>query len=720
LACGRVGQLLLIEESTMDSKRLVVLQHVLAVAALTVGTTTVWSQEGAGMSLPMKRVVMFSSGVAFFEHNGEVSGDARVELKFNVRDVNDLLKSMVVQDLGGGQVSAVNYASRDPITRTLKTFAIDLTTNPTLADLLAQIRGERVEIEAASRITGTILGVEKRTVKVGDNDTVEVSILNLLTDEGLRSVSLETVGRIRLLNPKLDEELRQALLLLASAHDSDKKSVSLHFHGQGSRRVRVGYVQESPIWKTTYRLVLDDDEQPLLQGWAIVENTTEQDWNQVDLTLISGRPISFLMDLYEPLYVPRPLVEPELFASLRPQTYTESLAEREKAFSRARAGFADMGDLALGPMESRDAEAALRNRQAAQPGRGAGQGYAAPRPGAAPADRWDPAQGARSVAAAGEVGELFQYHIETPVSLPRQQSAMLPIINASIDVEKVSIYNPSVQPKHPLSGCYLTNSSGFHMMQGPITVFDGGTYAGDAQIMDLAPLSKRLISYALDLDTEVARQGDNQAEELVSCKIFKGTLQATRKYRREHDYVVKNSSKKEKKVLIEYPIDPTWKLVEPQQPEEKTRDLYRFAVTAKPGEPATLHVAEEYQAAQSIVLSNVDDNTVRIYIRAKEVSQAVKDALAEVVRRRQEISDLQAQRRLLEGQITVIGQEQERIRQNMAQLTRNTELYNRYVQKFTEQEDRIEQLRMQIEDLLEQEAARKKALDEYLMNLTVN
>jgi hypothetical protein len=683
-----------------------------ALAVLAASVPAVWAQDAAPSTLPMKRVVMFSSGVAFFEHNGEVAGDARVELKFNVRDVNDLLKSMVVQDLGGGQVSAVNYASRDPITRTLKTFAIDLTTNPTLADLLAQIRGERVEIEAASRITGTILGVEKRKVKVGDNDTVEVSILNLVTDEGLRSVSLETVGRIRLLNPKLDAELRQALLLLASAHDSDKKSVSLHFHGQGSRRVRVGYVQESPIWKTTYRLVLDDDEQPLLQGWAIVENTTEQDWNQVDLTLISGRPISFLMDLYEPLYVPRPLVEPELFASLRPQTYTESLAEREKQFQRAANGMVDAAQLARQMM---DKEELRQDRRGAPLGPGAGQGFAA----APPREPWNLAQGAASVAAAGEVGELFQYHIETPVSLPRQQSAMLPIINASIDVEKVSIYNPSVQPKHPLSGCYLTNSSGFHMMQGPITVFDGGTYAGDAQIMDLAPLSKRLISYALDLDTEVVRQGDNQAEELVSCKIFKGTLLATRKYRREHDYVVKNSGKKEKKVLIEYPIDHTWKLVEPKEPEEKTRDVYRFAVAAKPGEPATLHVAEEYQAAQSIVLSNADDNTVRIYVRAKEVSQAVKDALAEVIRRRQEISTLQAQRRLLEGQITAIGQEQERIRQNMAQLTRNTELYNRYVQKFTEQEDRIEQLRTQIENLLQQEAARKQALDEYLMNLTV-
>lgn len=285
--------------------------------------------------LPLAKVVLFNSGVSFFEHRGEVDGNAHVELKFNIEDVNDLLKSMVLQDSGGGKISTVNYASKDPVTKALQSFAIDLTANPTLGDLLEQIRGEKIQVEAPTPITGTILGVEKRKVPAGKEQVVEQSYLNLVTDEGLTSVALDSIGRIKLLDEKLNSELQQALAILATAHATDKKSVTLNFLGNGRRPVRVGYIQESPVWKTSYRLVLDEKEKPFLQGWAIVENTTEQDWDDVNLTLISGRPISFLMDLYQPLYVQRPVVQPELFGSIVPPTYDQDLAAREGEFRRA-------------------------------------------------------------------------------------------------------------------------------------------------------------------------------------------------------------------------------------------------------------------------------------------------------------------------------------------------------------------------------------------------
>ena len=270
------------------------------------------AQEKGADSLPLKKIVLYNAGVGFFERRAEVDGTAKVDLKFNVGDVNDLLKSMVLEDQGGGRVSTVTYSSMDPITKTLKTFAIDLTSNPTMADLLDQIRGEQVEIEAPNRITGTILGVETREQQVGDKDRViETEYLNLLTETGLRSFPLSSVSRIKLTDAKLDAELRQALSVLALGHATDKKTVTLNFEGKGRRPVRVGYVQQSPIWRTTYRLVLTDKEAPFLQGWALVENPTEEDWKDVSLTLVSGRPISFIMNLYQPLYVPRPIVEPE-------------------------------------------------------------------------------------------------------------------------------------------------------------------------------------------------------------------------------------------------------------------------------------------------------------------------------------------------------------------------------------------------------------------------
>ena len=669
------------------------------------------AQEPATAELPLERVVLFNSGVGFFQRTGQVTGDAQVELKFNVDDVNDLLKSMVVQDLGGGQVSAVGYGSKDPVTKTLKSFAIDLTTNPTLAELLEQVRGEQVELEAPNKIVGVILGVETQKQKIDDDETVEVDMLNLLTDEGLRSVSLQTVSRIKLLDEELDGELRKALALLASSHSTDKKTVTLDFRGKGARDVQVGYIQETPVWKTSYRLVLDDDKAPFLQGWAIVENTTEEDWSDVNLTLVSGRPISFVMDLYEPLYVPRPQVQLELYASLRPQVYEQDLARGRVELRRRAAKPAAPAEEPAA--EAEEAYAGIRLGGAL---RGLDRLGKAGQAGAA----WDLRQGVQSAAAAGDVGELFQYAIAAPVTLPRQQSAMLPIVNADVEGEKVSIYNPGVHAKHPLNGLRLTNTTKLHLMQGPITVLDEGVYAGDAKIADLPPGSQRLISYAMDLDTEVAPQSKGRPEQLLSVRLIKGTMIVTRKHQRAQEYTVKNSGRKAKKVLIEHPCDSTWTLVSPKEPAEKTRDLYRFAVEAAPGEPAELVVEEERTDSQQVALTNIDDGSIRIYLSAKVVSDEVKAALAEIVKRKHELEQVSTRRKQLEKEIEEIGKEQSRIRDNMARLDRNSELYNRYVKKFSDQEDQIERLREGILELTDQETELRKALDEYLLNLDLS
>jgi hypothetical protein len=686
-------------------KRFVLAAALAATAALPCLAT---AQDEKTAELPVKRVVMFSSGVAFFEHLGKVDGNSQVDLKFNVDNINDLLKSMVLQDHGGGRISTVSYASKDPINRTLSTFAIDLTKNPTLADLLSQIRGEQIEISAPDRIVGTILGVEKRKRPSGTENVVEVEFLNLLTEEGLRSVSLENVGRIKITNPKIDAELRQALAVLALSKSSDKKTVTLNFLGQGNREVSVGYIQEAPIWKTSYRLVLADKEAPLLQGWAIVENTTETDWDNVELSLISGRPISFVMDLYQPLYVDRPWVKPELYASLRPQTYSQDLAAAEREFAEAGLG---------GPAQAKRESLA---RQAAPAAETAARGRYLALDEAKKSDAkalQNMQASVASVAQAGDVGELFRYNIATPVKLQRSGSAMLPIVNESVEGEKVSIYNEATHAKHPLNGLRLKNTTDLHLMQGPITVFDDGAYAGDAQIMDLPPKSERLISYAMDLDTEVAPADKGQPTNLVSVRLVKGTLHTVHKHERTKEYTIKNSGKAEKTVLVEKPLDTAWNLVEPKEATEKTRDLYRFAVKAAPGKPEVLTVKEERTSNEAIAVTNLNDPQIRIYLNSSAVSDKVKAALAEVIERKAKIDEVVRERAEMERQIQVIGQEQERIRGNMAQTPKESELFRRYLTKFTEQEDQIEALRTKVTASIEAEQKLRKSLDDFLIGL---
>ena len=287
------------------------------------------------VTLPITRVVLFNSGVGYFSRSGEVTDDARVDLTFPEPDVNDLLKSMVLEDFNGGRIAAVSYDSREPISRTLSSFAINLNGNPTFAGIVSQMRGERVDVvltpgavNQPGKLSGVIVGVEKQKVAAGSGPaTVDVEILNMWCAEGLRSVKLPDVQQLKFANPLVESEFRRALDVLALSHDTQKKAVSLHFAGEGKRKVQVGYVIETPIWKTSYRLVLGEKEKPYLQGWAMVENPTDEDWAGVKMALISGRPISFKMDLYNPLFINRPVVEPELFASLRPVTYRGGLGE---------------------------------------------------------------------------------------------------------------------------------------------------------------------------------------------------------------------------------------------------------------------------------------------------------------------------------------------------------------------------------------------------------
>jgi hypothetical protein len=257
-------------------------------------------------------------------------------------------------------------------------------------------------------------------------------------------------------------------------------------------------------------------------------------------------------------------------------------------------------------------------------------------------------------------------------------------------------------------------------MQGPITVFDDGAYAGDAQIQDLQPGTERLISYAMDLDIEVAPTTKQDPAALVSVRISKGTLLASHKHTRAKSYTVKNSGQKAKKVLIEQAIEQPWTLVLPKDPSEKTRSLYRFAVDAEPGKPAALEVKEEWTQGEQIAVTNLDDGRIQIFLAAPQVSDAVKKALREVVQRKAAIGSVVARRQELERQITVIGQEQERIRGNMAQLPKEADLFRRYVTKFTEQEDAIDGLRKQVSGSIEEEQRLRKGLDEYLLGLELS
>lgn len=650
---------------------------------------------------------MLNSGVAFFEHRGEIEGNRQVEFPVKADDINDLLKSLVVQDRGGGRVASVNYGSPQPIAQTLKTLAIDVTRSPTLTQILQQMRGQSVELAVSSDtkpVIGAIIGIERRRSLGRDQLPIETEHVLVRTDAGIRVVAIESIRVTNFLDDKVNREFEQALDLLAESRKQDQKLVKLDLRGEKPREVSVGYVQESPVWKTTYRLVLDEEKPPFLQGWAIVENTTAQDWNEVDLTLISGRPISFQMDLYQPLFTSRPVAKLELHTSVEPRVYNQDLAARDQEFRGQADGQSKSKPTSMPGMPG-----------VGGIGGGMGGGYFGGAAGGAASPVKTPGaidltQGVDATAISDELGELFRYVIKTPVSLRRSESALLPIVNSGIKGDKVYVFNNSVHTKHPLAGLKLINSTDLHLQQGPITVFEGDEYAGDAQIADIPPGSTRLITYAMDLDTEVVAAEPDETDVLEKMTISQGHLVLRKLSTRKTTYLVKNSGSHPKAILIEQPIDEPWEVVVPK-PTEKTRSLYRFAVIAEPGKPVTEKIVETMKQTERFIIQNFDFERTNFYIRSDKASPQVREVLQKFLQRRQALSELTAARSAIEAEIQAATVDQHRLRENLKALGETDALHQRYVQKLAASEDVLEKLKPQLVAAQAEEAAYKKTFE---------
>ncbi|MBM4107705.1 MAG: hypothetical protein FJ255_02660 [Phycisphaerae bacterium] len=675
----------------------------------------------AADELPIRRITLYRSGVGGFERRGVVGADARIQLRVRTEQVNDILKSMVVLDLSGqGRIDNVAYGSKEPLARRLASFGIDLSDEPALGTILARLRGTPVTMtmQGGITITGQIIGGEVRMQAQGTaQQLVGVPYLSLLTPTGIQTLNLLDARAIRIDDPALKTELEMALAALAEHRADRTKAVEIVTSGPPGREIHVGYIHEMPVWKVSYRLVLPDTgpsprgAAASVQGWAIVENTTDGDWNDVRLSLVSGRPVSFTMDLYQPLYIERPdLPVPQVAAAL-PRLYELSAGERPMdAMADARARFAARRSESVA---GRPAAPAAAEARAFELGKALQS-----------ADRMLGAEemtefAARAAALAQESGEVFQYEIDAPVTIERQRSAMLPIINQGVAARRVSIYSRSEGGQHPMRGVDLTNTTSLQLLPGPVAVYDGAVYAGDAQIGHVSPNDSRLLSYAVDLETAVLLK-DESSVNVQRLRIVSGVLLQTQQYRRTVTYeFTSKDAARGRTLVIEHPRDTSMTLVKPEKPAQETPANYRFELLLEPGQTASLPVIEERTDRVSLGLLDFDHPTLLRYQKEGKASEAVLKAFQDGQQRRAAIAD--AERRLadLEREQASISEDQNRIRSNMASIDRTSQLYTRYMQKLTEQETRLEELIGKIREGRDEVARLKQALADFVSRLTV-
>lgn len=621
--------------------------------------------------LPVKEVVLYKNGVGYFERAGQLRPGESARLDFKAEEMNDVLKSLTVRDLSGGNVSGVRYDSADPLEKKLSEFPFRLGTAIPVSAFLDQMKGSRIETNAGS---GAIVGA--RIVKGPEGSEKEQ--VSLLTDEGvLRSFDLSGITSLKFSDALLQQQLKDYLGTLTASRSKDKKSVYIDSPNDKARNLAVSYLAPTPIWKSSYRLILPASGDPTLEGWAIVDNTSGEDWNGVKIALISGRPVSFLSRLYEPRYVARQFAELPEDAVAQPQIYQGGI----------------IGGVAGG---------APAARQAPGPGVGGGVGTGRFSKDMMRENRMEamvafpptpPGFSSAAVDAQGqEVGELFEYRFSSPITVKRNESAMLPFLQQKVGARKLLIWTEGLNPRNAAE---ITNNTGKTLDGGPITVFDGGAYGGEALVETVKQGDKRLISYAVDLGTRVANEEETGDETIQEVRANRGTLMVKSTHRSTTTYSIKNVDAKAKTLVIEHPLQPDSKVIG-TQPAETTAKHRRFEVALKPNSDQKFPVVEEQVLSETVLVTNLTPDVIASYIRAKSISDAGRRALQDVGEKKAAIVQANADLAAAERRIADLEKDQERLRKNLQSLgtiAGQQDVVQRYAKQLSDQETQIAGLR---------------------------
>jgi hypothetical protein len=748
--------------------------------------------------LPVRRVVLYKGGVGYFEHLGRVRGNQDVTIEFTSAQLDDVLKSMTALDLDGGRVASVNYNSDAGVDRRLKALRLSLGPSATRSQLLTALRGARVETKSRTgQVTGRLLSVEQEQ-RHSDGGTTLVDAISLVTEAGdIRTIALEPGVTVRILETDLNEEVGRYLSIVSSSREQDVRRLTISTTGQGDRDLFVSYVSEVPVWKSTYRLVLGAEvggakpASPVLQGWAIVDNTIGEDWRNVELSLVAGAPQAFIQRISQPYYVQRPVVPLPERVLLTPQTHegalttagTGSIAgvvtdhaggalpgvtirisregtvvgttvtEQSGSYrltglppasytiTVALTGFKSLvvngvrvfagsessmnHTLEVGAMSEEltvSAAAPVVNTDsfdAINVTRRVLEGGS--RSGGTITDRVQAARVALEARATGEeLGDLFEYRLKEPITILKNQSALVPIVNGPVGAEKVSIWNAESSGTRPLRAVWITNSTGQTLDAGSVSIVEGQAFAGEGLMGSLKAGERRLLSYAQDLAMTVTAAGIPTPSRLTRVQLRRGVLIQQREERLQRTYTARNNDQQTRTLVLEHPFRAGWTLGGDQKPVESTPAVHRYRITVAPGATSTFTVDESRTTDTRIVIAALTDKQVELWITGGLLDEATTASVREVLRRKAVIADLSGQIGLRESELATIGRDQERVRENMKSLKGTIEerqLVQRYVRQLDAQETRLDVLRAEITNLTRQRNGAQEELNRFIETL---
>ena len=758
--------------------------------------------------LPVKRVVLYKNGVGYFEHSARVRGNQELGIDFTTAQLNDVLKSLTVVDLGDGRISGIRYNSIAPLEERLKALRLPFGEEITRSDFLSALRGSRVEVRSGTpSVTGRLLSVEQEQKTTDKGIHYEVTVFAVVTDSGeMKNFELGPAVSVRLAEPGLNDEVGRYLNLVGSSRARDLRRMTISANGNGNRDVFVSYISEVPVWKSTYRIILPDkpNEKPLLQGWAIVDNTIGEDWKDVQLSLIAGAPQSFIQDISQPLYARRPEIALPQSAMLTPQTHEATMKDENKPALQAdvlsgavgegrgggvgggafKVGVGAVNTALVGTVTDQSGAAiggatvVVRNRAtgasqtASTDANGHYQilgvpagaadvtlqssGFQATRvhvnlrahqtnqadaqlslgsskqtveveaeAAAMPMngrnfEQYDQLQNAQ-VAQAEDLGDYFEYNIKQAITIGKNQSALVPILQSRIEAEKVTLWTANANQR-PLRAIWVKNASGLTLDSGTFNIIDSGTFAGEGLIETVHPDERRLLSYAADTAVRVTEQSESKDLPVSRIQVLKGVMFLSREHRNKVRYTIRNSDTTARQVVIEHPVREGWKLATDDKPEETSASHYRFRVPVEPGKTNELAVEEVHQDVTRSMLTDITDQQVEVLSVENLMTPELQAAFRRVLDQKNEISKLQSEAETRQQELNAINNDQGRIRENMKALKGSAEekaLLQRYAKQLDSQEDRLNTLHKEIADLQQKQSEEQQKLEEMVQHITL-
>lgn len=643
--------------------------------------------------IPIRQVILYKSGVGYFERSGRLGPGESGRLDFKASDMNDVLKSLTLEDRDGGKVTGLRYDSSEPLNQKLADFPFKIDGQASLAVFIDQMKGAKVEIKyGAETMSGSI--VSGRLVAADEKHPEREQLVLMLDSAELRTFDLAAASAIRFTDPKLQSQLRDYLTVVNQSRSQDRRSIYIDSSDAKERQIAASYMVPMPVWKSSYRLIFNDKTDPTLEGWAIIDNTTGEDWTNVALSVVSGRPVSFISKLYEPKYVPRQTVELPEDRAAAPKVYSGAMAGANVGGAVNRSGI--IGSVAApAPPQLKAAESLLQR---------------------------DTEQNLISSVAVdvtlADVGELFEYRFATPVTLKKDESAMLPFLQQKIGARKLLIYSENYG-EHPMSAAELTNSTGKTLDGGPITVFEGASYSGEALMTTLKAADKRLISYAVDLGTRVTTAFDSSRSTVREIHVNRGVLTARSAMEETRTYTIRNVDAQPKTLVIEQTQRPEFKVLNPK-PTETTTTANRFEVKLGPDSTEKFPVTEERVYDSSTTVSSLTPDVLLTYVQNKAISDAGRRQLQQIVDLKRQIADLDNLIRQADSDIKSLVDDQARIRQNIQSLNAvsgQQEQVQKYARQLADQESRLATQRDHLSDLRKQKAAQESNLSDLIAKL---